>query len=173
MSEYFRRLYSQCATGELAALRRLDPDRPAAGAFFRLLANEVPESLARPELRRRWGLVVWAMAQSPDALSERPLEQALAQPVGAGSPVISEARVNRLLAARGVTFRAQLRLIVRMLTSAGVPLPYRDLARFVFAESRDERTAEELRLRIARDYWRTRPRENGDNNHDSNGGEPV
>jgi CRISPR type I-E-associated protein CasB/Cse2 len=152
IARHFHRLTGQQATGELAALRRLDPDHPQDGAFFRLLAASVPEPLARGELLTRWGLIVWAMAQMPDELSVRSLGQALA-------PVMSEARVNRLLASRGAAFRAQVRCAVRILTTGGVGLPYRELGQLIFTEGRREPLAEEMRLAIARDYWRTRPSE--------------
>jgi CRISPR system Cascade subunit CasB len=77
---------------------------------------------------------------------------------------LSEARVNRLLAARGAAFRAQVRRAARILAGAGVPLPYRELGLLVLAERRQEQVAERLRLGIARDYWRTRPRERDESN---------
>lgn len=155
MAEQIRLLARQRATGELAALRRLDPERPDAGAFFRLLARSVPEPLASIELLSRWGLAAWAMAQMPEALVRGSLGQALAK----GSSVMSEARVNRLLATRGSGFRIQVRRMVRILAAVGAPLPYRQLGRLVLDEGRDERWAEVLRLSIARDYWRARRRD--------------
>lgn len=47
MAGEIRRLYASKATGDLAALRRLDPDHPSTQALHRLLALAVPEPFVR------------------------------------------------------------------------------------------------------------------------------
>lgn len=143
------RLDERGATGDLAALRRLNPDRPRAGAFFRLMALAPGDPLERPGDRfGRWGLVVWMLAQTPGARSGRPLGAALAD------ADFSEVRMNRLLAARGDGFRAQVRRLVRFVAHKSSGAPYRELGELILCEGVHETRAERLRLSIARDYWR-------------------
>ncbi len=151
------RLDERGATGDLAALRRLDPDRPDAGAFFRLMALAPGDPLDGPGDRfRRWGLVVWMLAQTPGRRSDQGLGDTLAE---AG---FSEVRMNRLLAARGDGFRAQARRMLRFLAHKAGAVPYRELGMLILCEGRNEDWAESLRLKIARDYWRSESlRENG------------
>jgi len=144
------RLAEHAATADLAALRRLDPDRPRAGAFFRLMALAPSDPLAGAGDRfARWGLVVWMLAQTPGRRADRPLGAALAE------ADFSEVRMNRLLAARGDGFRAQLRRAVRFLAQRSGGVPYRELGELILCEGHRETRAERLRLRIARDYWRS------------------
>ncbi len=144
------RLNERGATGDLAALRRLDPDHPNAGAFFRLMALAPGDPLDGPGDRfRRWGLVVWMLAQTPGRRDDRPLGAALAE---AG---FSEIRMNRLLAARGDGFRAQVRRMARFLAQKSGAIPYRELGALILCEGLNEAWAERLRLKIARDFWRS------------------
>jgi CRISPR system Cascade subunit CasB len=66
---------------------------------------------------------------------------------------ISEARVQRLLSARGPAFADQARLIARRLGNYGA-LPHRDLGELLLIADHESDRAETLRLRIAQDYWR-------------------
>lgn len=144
------RLDERGATGDLAALRRLDPDQPSAGAFFRLMALAPDNPLGGPGDRfRRWGLVAWMLAQTPARRGDRALGAALAE---AG---FSEMRMNRLLAARGDGFRAQARRMVRFLAQKAGAVPYRELGELILCEGDRETRAERLRMKIARDYWRS------------------
>jgi CRISPR system Cascade subunit CasB len=148
-----RRLARQRATGDLAALRRLDPDHPEAGAFYRVLAGATRGPGPELDTLPRWALATWAFAQNPEKLGGNSLGRSL------GDAEISESRVNRLLAARGCAFRYQMRSVVRILIDKSAWLPVHDVGLLVLAEGRDEKTADELRMKIARDYWRTRPSE--------------
>lgn len=66
----------------------------------------------------------------------------------------SEARLAKLLSARGDGLRDQVARLARFLRAAGaVPLDLRPLADLVLAEGRDEQRAEAARLRIARSYF--------------------
>lgn len=130
--------------GDLASLRRLDPERPDAAAFFRIVVTVAPE--AGPDSMRRYARLVQILALNPDALKPGRLGNALA------AADVSEGRVLKLLAARGPALARQLHLIARRLANAGA-LPYRQLATLVL-ESDDSPRAEDVRLSIARDYWR-------------------
>lgn len=131
------------AHGDLASLRRLDRDAPASPAFYRLAVRHAP-GLERPGDLRALALILTIMALSPEALAPTRLGHALAE---AG---VSEARVQRLLAARGEAFRELALRTARVLAGRGT-LPYRELGLLILARS--EPFAEEIRMRIARDYW--------------------
>jgi CRISPR system Cascade subunit CasB len=128
--------------GDLAELRRLDPEQPNAPAFFRILARVAPE--AGVETMRRYAHYLRILALNPEALSSDRLGAVMA------ASGVSESRVQRLLTARGETMRDQLRLIARRLANSG-NLPWRGFADLLLANEKDE---EDARLRIARDYWR-------------------
>ncbi|MBB4199538.1 hypothetical protein CCR94_01235 [Rhodoblastus sphagnicola] len=134
--------------GDLAELRRLDPDQPQAPAFFRILARVAPE--AGVESMRRYAHYLRILALNPDALSNDRLGAVMA---AAG---LSESRVQRMLTARGESLHDQLRLIARRLANAGnVPWSgFRDLLL-----TTDEDKVERKRMMIARDYWRALDRQ--------------
>lgn len=133
------------ATGELASLRRLDLDDPRSPSFFRILVRCVPAERHGHDDIRRFALLLAILALRPDGLAgSRRLGHALAE------AKVSEARVERLLAARGGTFRDLMHRTARLLARAG-ELPYRGIGALVLAGDRPH--AEELRLGIARDYW--------------------
>jgi CRISPR system Cascade subunit CasB len=139
-----RRLMEAERRGDLAELRRLDPDQPSAPAFFRIVARVAPE--AGVETMRRYAHFLRVLALKPEALSDDRLGATMA---GAG---LSESRVQRLLTARGETMRDQLRLIARRLANSG-NLPWRGFADLLL--TMDDKQAENKRLIVARDYWRT------------------
>jgi len=128
--------------GDLAELRRLDPDHPDAPAFFRIVTKVAPE--AGVETMRRYAHFLRILALRPEALSGDRLGAVMAE---AG---VSESRVQRLLTARGDAMRDQLRLVARRLANSG-NLPWRGFAHLLLAS---EKHADDSRLRIARDYWR-------------------
>jgi CRISPR system Cascade subunit CasB len=130
--------------GDLAELRRLDPERPSSPAYFRIVTKVAPDS--PPPAMRRFGQLLQILALKPEALIPWSLGKTMAE---AG---ISESRVQRLLSARGSTFDEQVRLIARRLANFG-RLPYREIGRLLLAREESEEI-EEIRLRIARDYWR-------------------
>jgi hypothetical protein len=130
--------------GDLAELRRLAPEQPSAPAFFRILARIAPE--AGVETMRRYAHYLRILALKPEALSGDRLGAVMA------ACGVSESRVQRLLTSRGETMRDQLRLIARRLANSG-NVPWRGFADLLLAT--DDQQAEDARLRIARDYWRT------------------
>jgi hypothetical protein len=137
--------------GDLAELRRMDPDHPDAPAFFRMLVRHRPD--AGPDLARRCARVIRILALRPEALVPGSLGQAMAE------HGISEARVQKLLSARGDALSAQVALIARRLAAEGT-LPYRALGRLLLIRDDDE-AAECIRLEIARDYFRALDRAAG------------
>jgi len=131
--------------GDLANLRRLNTDAPDATAFFRIVVKLAPE--AGPTALFRYARFLQILALKPAALTSGSLGTAMA---GAR---ISEARVQKLLTARGPALAEQLRLVSRRLANEGV-LPYRQIGDLLLIEDEDSERAEAVRLRIARDYWR-------------------
>jgi len=137
--------------GDLAELRRMDPDRPDAPAFFRMLVRHRPD--AGPDFTRRCARLVRLLALRPDSLVTGSLGEAMA------AHGISEARVQKLLSARGEAQAAQIALIARRLAGERA-LPYRELGRLLLLRDDDE-AAERIRLAIARDYFRALDRAGG------------
>lgn len=149
IAQEFRRLVATNARGELAALRRMDPDRPTAGALFRLLARaDVAEM--RLDSLQRWACAAHLMAQRPDRLRPGNLGQSLAT-IG-----FTEQRMDMLLNARGSTLRDLARRTAKRLANSEEALPYRELCRLVLLDGRSDREneAEELRIRIAQSFQR-------------------
>ena len=160
--------------GDLAELRRMDPDEPDAAAFWRLLSEY--DLFSRNEtLERRWALILHGIAlMTPTASDDgrgdgpRPSAHDPTVPVGlalfqGGEPgrtraFYSESRLNRLLTARGPMLRALLARLFRMLASANQPFNWRQMATLILAEERDEEQAEQVRRQIARAYYQAERR---------------
>lgn len=150
--------------GDLAALRRMDPDRPGTTAvFWSLVMRHVPEDLRRDEAAvARWALVLHGMAlMAPDHHQARALQGGRLESVGAAlrgpdpeRPIYAESRLARLLSARGAMFRALVPRLCRQMKAADRPLPWEELAELVLAEGHDEGRAERCRERIAAAYYR-------------------
>lgn len=135
--------------GDLAAIRRLDPDHPSAPAFWRLLVRAVPEERRRGrDNERRWALIIHGMAlMVPHHHEATPVGRALFM---AG---YSEARLGRLLDARGAQFGALVPRLCRQMAHKAQPFDWRELGRLILAAERDEARAEDIRLAIARAYY--------------------
>lgn len=148
MAKAVRSLHASQNTGALANLRRLDPDRPLAPDFHALLAQTVPDHLFAggedlDAMTSRFARVAQNMAMKPDGLGGKRLGEVLH---AVGFP---QTRLAMLLNAQGSTLDDLVRRVARRIAASEEPLPYRDLARLILDERRDE-----LRLRIARDYQR-------------------
>lgn len=134
--------------GNLAALRRMDPDRPTVPAFWRLLAQATEGAMVKPDVEARWALVAHGMAlMAPNHHGSDEIGTAL-QKID-----YAEGRLARLLNARGVQFRALVPRLCRHLAAHQQPLDWYRFATLVLAEGRGEDDAEQIRLRIARYYY--------------------
>ena len=162
--------------GDLAELRRMNPDSPDAAAFWRLLAEQ--DLLGSPHFESRWALILHGIAlMTPTSASgggTRTAHNGL-NPVGralylGGDPqrtsaLYGEARFSRLLTARGPMLRALLARMFRMLGTSGVSFNWREMAQFILSADHDEGRAEQARRRIARAYYeaeRRRSRADGE-----------
>ena len=135
--------------GALADLRRMEPDKSLPSAFWTIAAKSEPG--ANESRLRRMARVLQMLAFRPDGLDSgrRKLGAALE---AAG---VSEARVQKLMTARGPALNDQVIRIARRLANSG-KLPYRELADLLLAENHDSPAVETIRLEIARGYWATR-----------------
>ena len=147
-------------SGHLAALRRLESDRPAGAAFWRLVADYAPalfddERGQRVNERdqRVLAAVVRGMAVA------HPFHQPLSGRRSLGTALaeagVAEARLLRLLRLGRDELPEELRRLARMIASKGDP------GRFDWADAAwllataDGEAGETVRRRIARDFYRT------------------
>ena len=150
--------------GDLAQLRRMDPDRPDAAAFWRLMARQ--DLFRNTETEAKWALIFHGIAlmtptNSGDGDSRSahdgytPVGQALF--LGGESRrepgFYSETRFNRLMTSRGPMLRILLARMFRIMASAGVSFNWREMASFILNDGYDEDAAEQSRRRIARSYY--------------------
>lgn len=138
------------SSGDLAELRRLDPERPPGAAFWKLALSYRLVDLDQPldDHERRLTIVLRAMATLAGFHDPTvPLGAALA---GAG---FSELRFNRLLRADAARLPSAVRRMADFLASKGARADHRQIAWLVLTQDADR--AEQLRRRVARDYYST------------------
>lgn len=135
--------------GDLAALRRLDPNAPWVAVFFRLCEEYLKPSLGGPwcdEKERRWAVILKAMAHTVGLHKpDRPFGAALRQ------IDYSEMRLTRLLRAHGDGLGAELYSAIRHLASKGVHFNWTDAAWLVLKDG------DFPRRQVARQYFRISP----------------
>ena len=156
--------------GDLAQLRRMDPDTPDAAAFWRFMARQ--DLFRGPEIEAKWALIMHGIAlMTPTNTGDGnprsahdgyiPVGRALFQ--GGDSQRLmgfySETRFNRLMTARGSMLRTLLARLFRMLASADVSFNWREMASFILNENYNDDAAERSRRRIAREYFQAERRQ--------------
>lgn len=136
------------STGDLAQLRRIDPDEPYTPALWRILLEYVPDDdKLSGERERRWAILLMAMATCAGLHDpSTDFGTALAE---AGW---SELRFVRLLEARGDSLDKQLRRLAQYLASKDQPANWADAAWLLFVQEGEH--AADTRQRIARSYYR-------------------
>jgi len=156
--------------GDLAQLRRLDPDAPDAAAYWRLMADR--GLLGSAVWEGKWALILHGIALmtrtsgSNDAgrsAHDRymPVGRALfvgGDPSRRESGYYSESRLNRLLTARGPILRTLLARMFRMLAAASQPFNWGEMARFILYEDYDDERSELARRHLARTYYQAERR---------------
>lgn len=145
--------------GDLAELRRMDPDAPDAAAFWRLMAQQ--ELLGNPAVESKWALILHGIALMTNT-SKNQSAHSGSMRVGRAlflggedhrdSPFFSETRLNRLLTARGPMMRTLLARMFRMM-GTGRPFDWREMARLILNDGYREDRAENARRQIARAYY--------------------
>ncbi len=137
-------------TGGVARLRRLDPDAPAAPEYWRLLA-ELAGGAAGRGSERGWALVMAGMARMAPQAHQGGHDFAPGRVLAlAGFP---ETRLLRLLRAEphSPTFDRAVRAAVGWLAAGARPVDWTRLAALLL--TREPGRAEDIRRRIARDYY--------------------
>ena len=156
--------------GDLAHLRRMDPDAPDAAAYWRLMAGR--ELLGNPAWEAKWALVLHGIVlmtrTSGSGTAGRsahdgrmPVGQALYVGGDPGRLEVGfyrEARLNRLLTAGGPMLRMLLARMFRMMAAADQPFNWGEMAEFILYDGHDEERAERARRRIASDYYQAERR---------------
>ncbi len=143
------------SAGDLAELRRLEPDDPSAPAFWKVMAAYIRPAVRLPDgedalerAEQRWAAILNAMAVLENLHHPgRRLGEALAT---AG---YSELRFARLLRARDSGVLYAVRRTAMFLRSKGEPVDCSDLADLILSDGRA--FGERVRRRIARSYYGT------------------
>ncbi len=141
--------------GDLAALRREQPEAPQSPAFWRALAAYVEprwplprEAGAREHAEAAWALILSNMARLPGA-GDHPA-------VLLARTGYAELRFLRLLRARGAERARQVRAAVTFLSSKGAGFDWVPLAELVLADpGRSPEWAERVRRDFARRFFNT------------------
>ena len=156
--------------GDLAELRRMDPDEPDVAVFWRLLARyDILNSGETVE--SKWALILHGIAlMTPTTGGDGDARTAHDgyKPVGRAlflggesqraQAFYSESRLNRLLTARGPMLRTLLSRMFRMLAASGVSFNWREMSQYILNDGCNEDAAEKGRRRIARAYYQAERR---------------
>ena len=141
--------------GDLAGLRRMNPDAPESEAFWRLMAHMgLPNN---PHLANKWALIMHGIAlMTPDAHNSNiPVGGALF--TGGDNQrsraFYSDLRLKRLLTARGPMLRTLLARMFRIMGTAAQAFDWGEMAWFILNLNHDEDQVEGGRQRIARCYY--------------------
>ncbi|WP_022835513.1 type I-E CRISPR-associated protein Cse2/CasB [Salisaeta longa] len=139
------------STGEIAMLRRVNPEAPVTPALWRLLEQtdqlDAPGWASQDDWERRWGLLALCMAYVPGLHDYNvPLGQALAT---AGW---SEMRFVRLMEAGADALPPLMRRMAQYLASKEQSANWDDARRLIFSLGAPH--ANDVRLTIARSYYR-------------------
>ena len=142
--------------GDLAELRRMDPDAPDAAVVWRLLARR--DLLRGRQVENKWALILHGIAlMTPTASGGRPSRSAHDGRIAVGralylggeseraSAYYSAPRLSRLLTARDPILRTLLARIFRMLAAADQPFNWWEMASFILNEGYNEEAAEQAR----------------------------
>lgn len=140
--------------GDRAALRRIDPDTPVTPTLWKVLFDldqaESPNWIGQTKWEQRWATLLMGMAHCAGLHDyDVPIGQALAE---AGW---SETRFVRLLEANEDTLPVLLRRMAQYLASKQQPANWDDVRRLLFSRENPFEDAEDIRLGIARPYYRT------------------
>ena len=156
--------------GDRAALRRMNPDGAnAPAAFWRLLASrDMLNDGNSPEDEARWALILHGIALMTKPSGNSTYRSAHSPAIAVGQALYtggeggrtkgyySEARLSKLLKARGVIRRSLIARLCRMMSSANATFDWGEMARFIYfddASPRFESAAREIGGDIARAYY--------------------
>ena len=152
--------------GELAALKRMDPDDPAPAAI-RLMAQR--DVLGSPAVNEKWSLILHGIAimtrtsgktEQDRTAHDRSRSKRVGRALFYGDnperseAFYSESRFNRLMSARGPMFRTLLVRMFRMVAAANQPFDWYQMAELIRCDGFNEDAAKRIRQSIAGDYYR-------------------
>ena len=148
---------SAFSRGDLAELRRMNPEEPDSTAFYQLMGAR---GLLRNEaLETKWAMIIHGIALMTPAAhhSGTPVGEALFEggTPGRTSAFYSTLRLNRLLKSEGSVLVTLTKQLFLMMKATGQPFDWREMATFILSEGIDHETAEESRRSIARSYYGT------------------
>ena len=159
--------------GDLAELRRMDPDSIDSPVLMGLLAQE--DLFGSPEVEKKWALILHGIAlMTPKGGGDGEPRMAYdgQMPVGRAlylggettrkQGFYSETRLKRLLTSRGGMTRTLLARAFRMLAAENVTFSWREMANFIRNDGYNEEAAERHRRRIAREYFQAQYRSQPD-----------
>ena len=143
--------------GDLAALRRMNPDTPDTAPFWRIMESRGLSD--NPDLESRWALILHGIALMTPNAHDSNVSVGKALYEGGDSSrtnaFYSRLRFNRMLTARGSILRTFLSQLFRMMKVANQPFDWREMAWFILSESDYPEVAEKARIRMSRDYYGT------------------
>ena len=149
-------------TGDIAELRRMNPERPAAASFWTFMMRHGvtnPEGAEpdHPELEKTWARIVRCIAMDTKVgenhtegphLGNRSLGEALA------NASYSEERLKALLNAKDETMLKAVEHAAHFLSSKQEKFNWNQGAALMMTEHRRSEQQDGDRVRIARDYYR-------------------
>ncbi len=147
---------SSLSTGDMAELRRIEPDEPYTPALWKLIEDldlgGRPGWLDQEQRETRWAALMMGMAMNAGLHDfNTPLGEALAE---AGW---SELRFVRLLRATDTRLVEEIRRMAQYLGSKDQRADWTDVGRLLFSQHGD--AADSYRRNIARPYYRQLYRE--------------
>lgn len=150
MAALFREGGQQLSNGERAELRRMDPRRIDAPAFWKLAARFFDELLAPTAAAREQQETAWAAVVVGLAFLERGAVVGARAGHALREAGLSEARFVRLLRADKDGLIDELPALARFMEAKGVPIDWADVARVLLL---GDYAAEQQRRTLARDYY--------------------
>lgn len=141
---------SRTSAGARAALRRGTRHDVARQAAFHALLVDVPDEHMSPDLLERWAAVAQCVAVTGGTAGATEPDGRLLARSG-----LSEARFARLLASHGDGLFDQMLLVSRFVHSKDLRPGWAQLGELLLTDELNEQRADAIRLRLARDFYRT------------------
>ena len=149
-------------TGDIAELRRMNPERPTAASFWKIMmghgiTNPDGAEHDHPELEKTWARILRCIAMDTKVgekhtegphLGNRRLGEALA------NADYSEGRLKALLNAQGETIIKAVEHATHFLSSKQEKFNWNQAAALMMTKHRNTAQQDSDRVRIAREYYR-------------------
>ena len=152
--------------GDLAALRRLDPDRPDSQTFHNIVERYQLDT-STPDGERRWAWIVKNIAANTPPPSARPPHRTAHNPRlplgralhSAGEPArtssfLSDNRFNSMISTKGSQLLQGMEQAIALLGKHSIAIDWRQVARLVLAQNTDPAATSKELDQITADYYR-------------------